>query len=80
MCVGGGQGSLRGRYEAMGQKQSEGLDTEKKETLLKRLSFSVCEILHFAAHFKRAKKPPKSKPKKHQTPIWGWRYSKTSLL
>lgn len=55
MCVGGGQRNLRGRYEAMGEEQSEGRDT-KKATLLKPSSLSICEILHFSAHFQAQEK------------------------
>ena len=30
LCVGGGQGSIRGRYETMGEESSEGRDTKKR--------------------------------------------------
>lgn len=55
MCVGGGRRNLRGRYEAMGEERPEGRDT-KKATLLKPPSLSICEILHFGAHFQAREK------------------------
>lgn len=60
----GGQGSLRGRYEAMDKEQNGGRDTKNAAQASKL--FRLYEILHFGAHLQ-------AQMGKKQTRIWDWR-------